>query len=118
MAIANQEGQQARCTASAHQRFVLRARRNAGCGEACTAEAAARVPRQQSRADHQQVLGSINEPGSEVQKRKWLPAMARFEKIGCLLTEPPMTFPVSRPAPAKSSNAHCANGSGRIRREP
>ncbi len=34
-------------------------------------------------------MGSINEAGSEEQKQKWLPPMARFEKIGCFgLTEP------------------------------
>jgi alkylation response protein AidB-like acyl-CoA dehydrogenase len=34
-------------------------------------------------------MGSIYIDGSEEQKRKWLPAMARFEKIGCFgLTEP------------------------------
>ena len=34
-------------------------------------------------------MGSINATGSEEQKKKWLPQMARFEKIGCFgLTEP------------------------------
>src|SRR6266571_1591493 len=34
-------------------------------------------------------MGSIYLDGSEEQKQKWLPAMARFEKIGCFgLTEP------------------------------
>ena len=34
-------------------------------------------------------MGSIYVAGSEEQKRKWLPPMARFEKIGCFgLTEP------------------------------
>jgi glutaryl-CoA dehydrogenase len=34
-------------------------------------------------------MGSIYAAGSEEQKQKWLPAMARFEKIGCFgLTEP------------------------------
>ena len=34
-------------------------------------------------------MGSIHRDGSEEQKQKWLPAMARFEKIGCFgLTEP------------------------------
>ena len=34
-------------------------------------------------------MGSIFLAGSEEQKQKWLPAMARFEKIGCFgLTEP------------------------------
>jgi glutaryl-CoA dehydrogenase len=34
-------------------------------------------------------MGSIYLDGSEEQKRKWLPPMARFEKIGCFgLTEP------------------------------
>src|SRR3984957_11962871 len=34
-------------------------------------------------------MGSIYIDGSEEQKQKWLPAMARFEKIGCFgLTEP------------------------------
>jgi glutaryl-CoA dehydrogenase len=34
-------------------------------------------------------MGSIYEAGSEEQKQKWLPPMARFEKIGCFgLTEP------------------------------
>src|ERR1700677_3937704 len=34
-------------------------------------------------------MGSIYLDGSEEQKQKWLPPMARFEKIGCLgLTEP------------------------------
>jgi alkylation response protein AidB-like acyl-CoA dehydrogenase len=34
-------------------------------------------------------MGSINVAGSEEQKQKWLPPMARFEKIGCFgLTEP------------------------------
>ena len=34
-------------------------------------------------------MGSIYLDGSEEQKRKWLPAMARWEKIGCSgLTEP------------------------------
>jgi glutaryl-CoA dehydrogenase len=34
-------------------------------------------------------MGSIAVAGSEEQKRKWLPPMARFEKIGCFgLTEP------------------------------
>src|ERR1700723_1297209 len=34
-------------------------------------------------------MGSIYIDGSEEQKRKWLPSMARFEKIGCFgLTEP------------------------------
>ena len=34
-------------------------------------------------------MGSIYEAGSEEQKQKWLPPMARFEKIGCSgLTEP------------------------------
>src|SRR3984957_7218165 len=34
-------------------------------------------------------MGSIYIDGSEEQKQKWLPPMARFEKIGCLgLTEP------------------------------
>jgi hypothetical protein len=35
------------------------------------------------------VMGSIYIDGSEEQKQKWLPPMARFEKIGCFgLTEP------------------------------
>src|SRR5271155_631857 len=35
-------------------------------------------------------MGSIYLDGSEAQKQKWLPPMARFEKIGCFaLTEPP-----------------------------
>ena len=29
-------------------------------------------------------MGSIYIDGSEEQKQKWLPPMARFEKIGCL----------------------------------
>jgi glutaryl-CoA dehydrogenase len=34
-------------------------------------------------------MGSIYAAGSEEQKQRWLPAMARFEKIGCFgLTEP------------------------------
>jgi alkylation response protein AidB-like acyl-CoA dehydrogenase len=34
-------------------------------------------------------MGSIYIDGSEEQKQKWLPPMARFEKIGCFgLTEP------------------------------
>src|SRR5260370_2380386 len=34
-------------------------------------------------------MGSIYLDGSEEQKQKWLPAMARWEKIGCFgLTEP------------------------------
>ncbi len=34
-------------------------------------------------------MGAINVLGSEAQKQKWLPAMARLEKIGCFgLTEP------------------------------
>jgi alkylation response protein AidB-like acyl-CoA dehydrogenase len=34
-------------------------------------------------------MGSINLAGSEEQKKKWLPPMARLEKIGCFgLTEP------------------------------
>src|SRR5271169_4579706 len=34
-------------------------------------------------------MGSIYEAGSEEQKQKWLPPMARFERIGCFgLTEP------------------------------
>src|SRR6266536_6294501 len=34
-------------------------------------------------------MGSIYETGSEEQKQKWLPQMARWEKIGCFgLTEP------------------------------
>jgi len=34
-------------------------------------------------------MGSIYAAGSEEQKQKWLPPMARFEKIGCFgLTEP------------------------------
>src|SRR3989442_1739026 len=34
-------------------------------------------------------MGSIYATGSEEQKQKWLPSMARFEKIGCFgLTEP------------------------------
>ncbi|MEA2540664.1 MAG: glutaryl-CoA dehydrogenase, partial [Acidobacteriaceae bacterium] len=34
-------------------------------------------------------IGSIYAAGSEEQKQKWLPPMARFEKIGCYgLTEP------------------------------
>src|SRR5712671_2859444 len=34
-------------------------------------------------------MGSIYATGSEEQKEKWLPPMARFEKIGCFgLTEP------------------------------
>src|SRR5712672_3963377 len=34
-------------------------------------------------------MGSIYATGSEEQKKKWLPPMARFEKIGCFgLTEP------------------------------
>jgi glutaryl-CoA dehydrogenase len=34
-------------------------------------------------------MGSIHRDGSEEQKQKWLPPMARFEKIGCFgLTEP------------------------------
>lgn len=34
-------------------------------------------------------MGSIYLDGSEEQKQKWLPAMARFEKVGCFgLTEP------------------------------
>jgi alkylation response protein AidB-like acyl-CoA dehydrogenase len=34
-------------------------------------------------------MGSIHLNGSEEQKRKWLPPMARLEKIGCFgLTEP------------------------------
>jgi alkylation response protein AidB-like acyl-CoA dehydrogenase len=34
-------------------------------------------------------MGSIYEAGSEEQKQKWLPPMARFEKIGCFgLTKP------------------------------
>src|SRR3954466_16262012 len=34
-------------------------------------------------------MGSIYRGGSEEQKKKWLPAMARMEKIGCFgLTEP------------------------------
>jgi glutaryl-CoA dehydrogenase len=34
-------------------------------------------------------MGSIHIAGSEEQKKKWLPAMARFEKVGCFgLTEP------------------------------
>jgi alkylation response protein AidB-like acyl-CoA dehydrogenase len=34
-------------------------------------------------------MGAIYEAGSEEQKQKWLPPMARFEKIGCFgLTEP------------------------------
>jgi len=34
-------------------------------------------------------MGSIYEAGSEEQKQKWLPPMARYEKIGCFgLTEP------------------------------
>ena len=34
-------------------------------------------------------IGSIHAAGSEEQKQKWLPPMARFEKIGCYgLTEP------------------------------
>ncbi len=34
-------------------------------------------------------MGSIYAAGSEEQKKKWLPPMARFEKIGCFgLTEP------------------------------
>src|SRR5260370_13720442 len=34
-------------------------------------------------------MGSIYLDGSEEQKQKWLPPMARFEKIGCCgLTEP------------------------------
>jgi len=33
-------------------------------------------------------MGSIYLDGSEEQKQKWLPQMARFEKIGCFgLTE-------------------------------
>src|SRR6201994_3063297 len=34
-------------------------------------------------------MGSIHMGGSEEQKKKWLPPMARMEKIGCFgLTEP------------------------------
>src|SRR6185436_18294831 len=34
-------------------------------------------------------IGSIYSAGSEEQKRKWIPPMARMEKIGCYgLTEP------------------------------
>ena len=34
-------------------------------------------------------MGSIYIDGSEEQKQKWLPPMARFDKIGCFgLTEP------------------------------
>src|SRR5437764_5098580 len=34
-------------------------------------------------------MGSIYIDGSEEQKQKWLPPMARFEKVGCFgLTEP------------------------------
>src|SRR5262249_20828929 len=34
-------------------------------------------------------MGSIDVAGTEEQKQKWLPAMARMEKIGCFaLTEP------------------------------
>ncbi len=34
-------------------------------------------------------MGSIYEAGSEEQKQKWLPPMARFEKIGCFGLTPP-----------------------------
>ena len=35
------------------------------------------------------VIGSINALGTEEQKKKWLPPLSRFEKIGCFaLTEP------------------------------
>jgi glutaryl-CoA dehydrogenase len=42
-------------------------------------------------------MGSIYLDGSEEQKQKWLPPMARFEKIGCFgLTEPLVGSGVSR----------------------
>src|ERR1700726_1228057 len=38
-------------------------------------------------------MGSIYIDGSEEQKQKWLPPMARFEKIGCFgRTRPPVGF--------------------------
>jgi len=42
--------------------------------------------------------GSIYIDGSEEQKQKWLPPMARFEKIGCFgLTEPLVVGRLRRP---------------------
>jgi hypothetical protein len=46
-------------------------------------------------------MGSIYINGSEEQKQKWLPPMARFEKIGCFgLTEPLVGFRVDNPPEA------------------
>src|SRR6478609_5649535 len=67
----------------------LRIRRAAVRSGAREGRSHTRLLPDRGRADRRRLLGTVVTCGSEEQKRRWLPAMSRFEKIGAFaLTEP------------------------------